>query len=427
MQRKKYRVSTFPKADLNMITRRYALLVNIPLFRDSQGRRWADAMWHKDLARHLTYIESFVLVSPLLEAPVPADYVCLEEDPVFSGATYVDLPYARSSIAFIAQTFRLLTIFNTFLNQTDILHAGVAGWPFPYGWLAIPMAKWKKKYVVVVVESAFWRTSGTQDPTLRQRVREFFSERINRWCVNAADLAVFTQPEYRDALLTKKGKTGHVVQASWIDAAQVATEDQAHAAWEAKLEDHTAPLRLLFAGRLLPEKGVNVLLESAAKLRDSTRPITITIIGEGALKNACQEAAANLPGPVRLEVLDPVPYEDGFMDLLAQQHAVLVPSLSDEQPRIVYDAYSQAVPILASLTPGLEACVIAGETGRFVPPGDADALTALLAWAEAHREQLRNMGMRALESARGYTHETMHDIRHKLLLEMLGEPSNGSD
>ncbi len=404
-----------------MITRRYALLVNIPLFRDSSGKRYADSMWYKDLARHLAYIERFTLVSPLQEPPIPAGYVCLNDDPNFAGVTYVDLPYARSSLTFFGQLFTLLRIFNALLNQTDILHTGVAGWPFPYGWLAIPLAKWKKKYVVVIVESAFWRTSGSQTATLKQRIREAFSERINRFCLNAADLAIFTQPEYRDTLLTRKGKTGHVVQASWIDAAQVLSTDQASAAWTKKTTAGHGPLQVLFAGRLLPEKGVRVLLDAARRLADNGTNAELTIIGEGELKNACREEAARMTGSLRISVRDPIPYESGFMELLAAQHAVLVPSLSDEQPRIVYDAYSQAVPVLASRTPGLEACVTEGQTGRFAVPGDPAELAALLSWAAENKEELRNMGMLALERARNFTHETMHEIRHKLLRDMLGE------
>ena len=53
---------------------------------------------------------------------------------------------------------------------------------------------------------------------------------------------------------------------------------------------------------------------------------------------------------------------------------MLVPNLGDEQPRIVYDAYSQAVPVLASATPGLKACVEEGVTGRFFAPGSPSEL-----------------------------------------------------
>jgi hypothetical protein len=39
-----------------------------------------------------------------------------------------------------------------------------------------------------------------------------------------------------------------------------------------------------------------------------------------------------------------------FLSLLRGFDGALVPSLSDEQPRILYDAFSQAVPVIGSAT-----------------------------------------------------------------------------
>src|SRR5437763_3525524 len=54
-----------------------------------------------------------------------------------------------------------------------------------------------------------------------------------------------------------------------------------------------------------------------------------------------------------LRLLDPVPPGAPFLALVRRYHALLLPSLSDEQPRVVLDAASQAVPAIASDTDGL--------------------------------------------------------------------------
>ncbi len=48
---------------------------------------------------------------------------------------------------------------------------------------------------------------------------------------------------------------------------------------------------------------------------------------------------------VRVSLLEPVSYGT-FLNLLRGFDAILVPSLSDEQPRPIFDAFSQAVPVL---------------------------------------------------------------------------------
>jgi glycosyltransferase involved in cell wall biosynthesis len=124
---------------------------------------------------------------------------------------------------------------------------------------------------------------------------------------------------------------------------------------------------------------------------------------------------------VQLEVLEPVPYGEPFFALLRRFDAVLVPSLADEQPRIVYDAYSQALPVLASATPGLQTCVTDGVNGRLFAPADAQALADTIAWAADEPAELQRLGLAALATARATTHQGMHRRRHALIARMLAE------
>ena len=120
-----------------------------------------------------------------------------------------------------------------------------------------------------------------------------------------------------------------------------------------------------------------------------------------------------------MTVLDEVPYGEPFMSLLRGFDAVLVPSLSDEQPRITYDALSQAVPVIGSATGGICEVVESGVTGRLSPPNDVTALTESIVWAGRNRPALREMGLRGPASVRHSTHQAMHRNRHKLLREAL--------
>jgi glycosyltransferase involved in cell wall biosynthesis len=105
--------------------------------------------------------------------------------------------------------------------------------------------------------------------------------------------------------------------------------------------------------------------------------------------------------------------------MLRGYHALVLPNISDEQPRIVYDAYSQALPVLASRTSGLEACIVENRTGWFVAPNSADELGRMIERAAANAHDLESMGKEALRSARSMTHQKMHRDRHRLLLELI--------
>jgi glycosyltransferase involved in cell wall biosynthesis len=268
--------------------------------------------------------------------------------------------------------------------------------------------------VITNVESSFWRTRGEKVP-LRKRIPSLVMERLTRFAIKIADLRLFTSRAYASDFLPEDAPRAFVVPATWVNEEWILTDDQAREAWD----DKRGPVRLLFAGRLIADKGVSVLLNAVNQAAESGAELEITIIGEGALRDQCVREAAADHGSVSVRFLDPVPYGEPFLTLLRVQDAVLLPSISDEQPRLLFDAYSQAVPVIGSSTGGIREGVEPGTTGRLVPPGDVAALTEALVWASQSRPDLRMMAMAALTKVRGHTHRAMHRRRHEILLEAL--------
>jgi len=167
--------------------------------------------------------------------------------------------------------------------------------------------------------------------------------------VSVADLRLFTSKAYADEFL-RDAKRGYVAPATWIDEEQILTEDQANAYWASK----TGYTRLLFAGRLTPDKGVNVLINAIRQVVPAHAKLTITIIGAGPLRRECADLARGLAtNSVKVELLEPVKYGAPFFNLHRSCDAVLVPSLSDEQPRLTFDAFSQAIPVIGSDSGGI--------------------------------------------------------------------------
>jgi glycosyltransferase involved in cell wall biosynthesis len=130
--------------------------------------------------------------------------------------------------------------------------------------------------------------------------------------------------------------------------------------------------------------------------------------------------AAERTDPFGLKYFEPVPYGAPFLTFLQRYHAVVVPSLSDEQPRIVFDAAARAVPILASETDGLRPYVDNDHTGRLIPPGDSgERAKAMALWA-GNPAALRNLGMEVLSRVRSKTHRAMHSEHSRIIARHLG-------
>jgi glycosyltransferase involved in cell wall biosynthesis len=64
------------------------------------------------------------------------------------------------------------------------------------------------------------------------------------------------------------------------------------------------------------------------------------------MRSACERFAGRSKFPI--SSLGEVRYGPDFFRLVRRFDAVLVPSVSDEQPRIIFDAFSQAVPVIGS-------------------------------------------------------------------------------
>lgn len=146
--------------------------------------------------------------------------------------------------------------------------------------------------------------------------------------------------------------------------------------------------RILFVGRDEPRKGVGVLLEAFSGLR--------------------REAELVLVGPTsdsrragRVSSLGRLP-EGGLRRELARADVLVAPSLGGESFGVVLlEAMAAGVPVVASDIPGYRA-VLPPDAGRLVPPGDADALAAVLDGLLADAELRERLGAAGREAAAAY-------------------------
>jgi glycosyltransferase involved in cell wall biosynthesis len=390
------------------IDRPYLQVIPIPCYVDDEGVVWLDKLWHHDLVEHLSYLRDFVLCAPRLPWEPGLDLVRLENPPG-ARVSFVFLPPQGSYLGALRALPRTVATIWGAIARADIVASGIIGWPYPLGWIANPIAWCLRKRLFLFVESP-WRIGRTG---WKHRLvdLDFLRDWMGRWSCRRAHLAIFTQEGYRDALCATHRGNAHVAPAVWVNDADVLSDRDADAAWDAKERE---PARFLLAGRLVSSKGVDVLLEALRLLDARGSRVAVDVIGQGDRRDACVGAAAELRS-VRLRVLDPVPYGRPFFELVRRYQAVLIPNLSDEQPRIVFDAYAQGVPVIAADTAGLRPYVDHGATGWLLPAGDVAALASALERAVGEATVLRAMGLAALRSSRGMTHKAMHRQRARLL------------
>jgi glycosyltransferase involved in cell wall biosynthesis len=179
---------------------------------------------------------------------------------------------------------------------------------------------------------------------------------------------------------------------------------------------------VLFAGRLVPEKGATVLLDAWRRVRAGA---TLIVIGDGPLAASVSAApGARLLGPLARAEL-PVAYA------LAQ--LTVVPSIPTARFRepwalVCNEAMHQARPVIATTAVGAVAggLVRDDETGVVIPPNDpaqlADAIDRLLADPDL-RARLGAAGRTAVS---GFTYDAMVEAFDSALGWAAGAAGSGT-
>ncbi|WP_353827038.1 glycosyltransferase [Agromyces sp. SYSU T0242] len=172
-------------------------------------------------------------------------------------------------------------------------------------------------------------------------------------------------------------------------------------ATEAPASDDAAPITVGFLGRLVPEKGVLLLLDALV-----TEPrLRLRIVGSGPLAAELPSRAAAAGVADRVELVgavDPsrIPEVLRSFDVLAIP-SMPTPSWTEQFGRVAVEAMACGVPVVASDAGALPDVV--GGAGLLVPTGDAAALAEALVEAAGPRAaELRAAGfVRAEECSWG--------------------------
>jgi glycogen synthase len=145
---------------------------------------------------------------------------------------------------------------------------------------------------------------------------------------------------------------------------------------------------LVFLGRLVSDKGVNLLISALAQLKSRGLTPNLTVIGKGPEQdNLCQQAK-------ELDVINQVAFVGVKLDqelsqLLNDHKIMVVPSLWEEPFGIVaLEGIACGCVIVGSSGGGLKDAV--GNCGVTFPNGDVDALTNALYNLLSHPDQLEN-------------------------------------
>jgi glycosyltransferase involved in cell wall biosynthesis len=138
----------------------------------------------------------------------------------------------------------------------------------------------------------------------------------------------------------------------------------------------THALRILFVGRFLPFKGVPLLLEAIARIRDEF-PVRLTIVGEGPLEASWKQVTNALGLQDIVTFCGPLSAAEVAAQMRAA-HVFCLPSVRESGTAVLLEAMAAARPVIA-IAYGGPAEVVDDNVGRAIPPDAPEAMIETLA------------------------------------------------
>ncbi len=157
-------------------------------------------------------------------------------------------------------------------------------------------------------------------------------------------------------------------------------------------EPPVPPVTAGYAGRLLADKGVAVLVEAQQSLRRRGGDLRLVLAGTPDPENPSSIDAATLAAWRALPGITWLGEVDDIRTLWSMAHIAVLPSRREGLPKSLLEAAAMGRPLIATDVPGCREIARDGVNALLVPPDDAGALAAALERLADDAELRRRFG-----------------------------------
>jgi glycogen synthase len=250
--------------------------------------------------------------------------------------------------------------------------------------------------LVLTVHTSLRHTLAVSD--LRSALLKTLGGPIERWGEHSAEAVLVITPRLKRLLLADGVDENRV---------HVIPPGVNPSLFEGPFEDPFAGIRrprVLFAGRLAPQKGVSTLVEAAGLFKDPSAQVLL--VGDGPERPKLERDAERLGMGDRLHFVGFFAH-DRLPAAMAHADLLVLPSLYEELGTVLLEAMQAALPIVASRTGGIPDVIEDGVNGILVPPGEPEALAHAIDRLLADRDLARRLSEGAHERGKDYDWEVL--------------------
>jgi len=155
-------------------------------------------------------------------------------------------------------------------------------------------------------------------------------------------------------------------------------------------------IMVLFAGRLVPVKGITYFLKAAENLAEMSGKWKFLVAGDGVLRGRCETETRLYRSNIRF-----IGWRRDMPDILNAADVFVLSSISEGFPNTVLEACACGKAVISTRVGAASDIILDGETGLLVEPGDVDGLRDALMRVLTNLHQT-SIGEKALQRVTKY-------------------------
>lgn len=191
------------------------------------------------------------------------------------------------------------------------------------------------------------------------------------------------------------------------------------------LQNQNALLELIYFGRLVSYKGVDLSIKAVKLAKESGANIRFSIFGIGEEKENLLQLIDELSLKDIVMFRDPIRYGASLFQELYRYHILLATPLSNDTPRSAMDAMASGMAILAFDTSYYKEDIFNSGAVYVVPWPSIDEMAKSIVYFDKNRDKLQEIMRKAVTFAKKNTQEIWLDRRVRWTLALFEKRNGG--
>ncbi|KAA0914056.1 glycosyltransferase family 4 protein [Psychrobacter sp. ANT_WB68] len=160
------------------------------------------------------------------------------------------------------------------------------------------------------------------------------------------------------------------------------------------------PIKFLFIGRLLKEKGIHDFVKAAKTVKEIYPDTQFTVLGSIDYSNLGALQQSELDDLIASKVINYHGHVNDVKNWIVDSHVFVLPSYREGVPRSTQEAMAIGRPVITTDVPGCRETVVDGVNGFLVQKWQPHALAEKMLYFIEHPEQIEKMGYESYKIAK---------------------------